>query len=64
MKAIVPRVFRVTGTAVNPRFAVVQHDARNGGQTGRSADDARTAVRDPKPTSVNDPHPFVLSLRA
>ena len=31
------------------RFAAMQRDVGNGGQTGRSAGDARTAVFDPKP---------------
>jgi putative ABC transport system substrate-binding protein len=32
------------------RFAAMQHDVGNRGQTGRSADEARTAALDPEPT--------------
>jgi hypothetical protein len=37
----------MSGFGPNRQFAATQRDARNGGQTGRSPDEARTAARDP-----------------
>jgi hypothetical protein len=39
----------MTACGPNRRFMAAQQDVRNGGQTGRSVDEARTAAFDVKP---------------